>query len=82
MFCRSHTHAGLDRALGLFRASALLELGLESADGTGAALAWPLVHSAAALLTDVADGEDPGPSQPDHLWPVPEGVPAELPPRR
>jgi nicotinate-nucleotide--dimethylbenzimidazole phosphoribosyltransferase len=82
VFCRSHTHAGLDRALGLFRASALLELGLESADGTGAALAWPLVRSAAALLTEVADGEDPGPSQPDHLWPVPDGVPAELPPRR
>ena len=82
VFCRSHTHAGLDRALGLFRASALLELGLESADGTGAALAWPLVRSAAALLTEVADGEDPGPSQPDSLWPVPDGVPAELPPRR
>jgi nicotinate-nucleotide--dimethylbenzimidazole phosphoribosyltransferase len=82
VFCRSHSHAGLDRALGLFRASALLELGLESADGTGAALAWPLVRSAAALLTEVADGEDPGPSQPDGLWPVPDGVPAELPPRR
>lgn len=81
VFCRSHSHAGLDRALGLFRASALLELGLESADGTGAALAWPLVKSAAALLTDVAEGEDPGPSQPDGMWPVPDGVPAELPPR-
>jgi nicotinate-nucleotide--dimethylbenzimidazole phosphoribosyltransferase len=81
VFCRSHGHAGLDRALGLFRASALLELGLESADGTGAALSWPLVRSAAALLTDVAEGEDPGPTQPDSFWPVPEGVPAELPPR-
>lgn len=82
VFCRSHSHRGLDTALGLFRASALLELGLESADGTGAALAWPMVKSAAALLTDVAEGEDPGPSQPDSFWPVPEGVPAELPPRR
>jgi nicotinate-nucleotide--dimethylbenzimidazole phosphoribosyltransferase len=81
VFCRSHGHAGLDRTLGLFRASALLELGLESADGTGAALSWPLVRSAAALLTDVAEGEDPGPTQPDSFWPVPEGVPAELPPR-
>jgi nicotinate-nucleotide--dimethylbenzimidazole phosphoribosyltransferase len=80
VFCRSHSHRGLDRALELFRTSALLELGLESADGTGAALAWPLVRSAAALLTDVADGEDPGPSQPDDMWPVPPGVPAELPP--
>jgi len=64
VFCRSHSHRGLDQALNLFRASALLELGLESTDGTGATLAWPLVKSAAALLTEVADGEDPGPSRP------------------
>ena len=50
--------------LRLFGASALLELGMESMDGTGATLAWPLVRSAAALLTEVADGEDPGPSRP------------------
>lgn len=81
VFCRSHSHEGLDRALGLFRAGALLELGLDSADGTGAALSWPLVKAAAALLTDVAEGEDPGPSQPDALWPVPAGVPVELPPK-
>jgi nicotinate-nucleotide--dimethylbenzimidazole phosphoribosyltransferase len=67
MFCRSHSHRGLDQALGLFRASALLELGMESTDGTGATLAWPLVKSAAALLTEVADGEDPGPSRPGQL---------------
>ena len=64
LFCRSHGHRGLDQALNLFRASALLELGMESTDGTGAMLAWPLVHSAAALLTEVADGEDPGPTRP------------------
>lgn len=64
VFCRSHGHRGLDNALHLFRASALLELGMESIDGTGATLAWPLVRSAAALLTEVADGEDPGPSRP------------------
>jgi nicotinate-nucleotide--dimethylbenzimidazole phosphoribosyltransferase len=64
VFCRSHNHRGLDQALNLFRASALLELGMESTDGTGATLAWPLVRSAAALLTEVADGEDPGPSMP------------------
>lgn len=67
VFCRSHGHRGLDQALNLFRASALLELGLESMDGVGAALAWPLVKSAAALLTDVADGEDPGPSRPQEI---------------
>lgn len=60
VFCRSHSHQGLDHALALFRASALLELGMESTDGTGATLAWPLIHSAAALLTEVAEGEEPG----------------------
>jgi nicotinate-nucleotide--dimethylbenzimidazole phosphoribosyltransferase len=64
VFCRSHRHHGLDAALHLFRASALLELGMDSTDGTGATLAWPLVKSAAALLTEVAEGEDPGPSRP------------------
>ncbi len=64
VFCRSHGHRGLDQALNLFRASALLELGMESTDGTGATLAWPLLRSAAALLTEVADGEDPGPTRP------------------
>lgn len=64
VFCRSHSHQGLDQALGLFRASALLELGMESTDGTGATVAWPLVRAAAALLTEVAEGEDPGPSRP------------------
>jgi nicotinate-nucleotide--dimethylbenzimidazole phosphoribosyltransferase len=67
VFCRSHSHLGLDQALNLFRASALLELGMESTDGTGATLVWPMVKSAAALLTEVADGEDPGPSRPGPL---------------
>ncbi len=67
LFCRSHSHLGLDQALNLFRASALLELGMESTDGTGATLAWPMVKSAAALLTEVAEGEDPGPSRPGDI---------------
>ena len=62
VFCRSHHHRGLDQALNLFSASALLELGMEATDGTGATLAWPLVKSAAALLTEVAEGEEAGPS--------------------
>ncbi len=63
VFCRSHSHLGLDQALNLFRASALLEMGMESTDGTGAALAWPLVKSAAALLGDLAEGEEAGVSE-------------------
>ena len=76
VFCRSHPHRGLDKALHLFRASALLELGLNSMDGTGAALAWPLVRSAAALLTEVTDGEDAGASRPMPLMeaPAPKSV--------
>ena len=64
VYARSHGHQGLDQALALFHASALLELGMESTDGTGATLAWPLVRSAAALLTEVAEGEDAGPTHP------------------
>lgn len=57
-FCRSQTHQGLDRALGLFGASALLELGLDAADGTGACLSWPLINSAAALLAELVEDDD------------------------
>jgi nicotinate-nucleotide--dimethylbenzimidazole phosphoribosyltransferase len=64
VYCRSHSHQGLDQALALFHASALLELGMESTDGTGSTLAWPLVRAAAALLTEVAEGEEPGPTHP------------------
>lgn len=64
VFCRSHSHMGLDVALDLFHTTALLELGMESTDGTGATLAWPLVRAAAALLSEVAEGEDAGPSRP------------------
>jgi len=55
LFCRSHGHPGLDRALGLFQAAAMLELGLDTVDGTGAALAWPLVRSAAMLLDGIIE---------------------------
>ncbi len=72
VFCRSHHHRGLDQALNLFSASALLEIGMEATDGTGATLAWPLVRSAAALLTEVAEGEEAGPSTPSRLDDEPE----------
>jgi nicotinate-nucleotide--dimethylbenzimidazole phosphoribosyltransferase len=67
VFCRSQTHQGLDRALGVFQATALLELGLDTLDGTGACLSWPLVASAAALLSELADEE--GGSQPAGIDP-------------
>jgi nicotinate-nucleotide--dimethylbenzimidazole phosphoribosyltransferase len=67
VFCRSHGHRGLDQALNLFRTSALLELGMETMDGTGATLAWPLVRNAASLLSDAGDVDAPGPILPQSL---------------
>ena len=61
VFSRSHTHAGLDNALALFRASAILEMGMDGVDGTGAALAWPLVYSAAKLLARPLDSATENP---------------------
>lgn len=55
VFCRSHGEPGLTLALQGFQAGALLDLGLESADGLGAALSWPLLRSAAALLSDAPE---------------------------
>lgn len=75
VYCRSHGHQGLDQALSLFHATALLELGMESTDGTGATLAWPLVRSAAALLTEVADGEEAGPTHPGPITTTTEPTP-------
>lgn len=80
LFTRSHNHRGLDHALGIFNASALLELGMECIDGTGATLAWPLVRSAAALLTDMAEHVEPPPSAPGSL-PGALSKPAPLTPR-
>ena len=53
VFARSRAGRALDRALGLFHASSLVELGLDAIDGTGAVLAWPLIRSAALLLSPV-----------------------------
>ncbi len=70
VFCRSRNHRGIDQALGQLHASALLELGLDTTDGTGACLSYPLVRSAAALLTETAEGEDPGPTLPAGVDPA------------
>jgi nicotinate-nucleotide--dimethylbenzimidazole phosphoribosyltransferase len=67
VFCRSQSHSGLDRGLSLFNAEAVLDLGIDSIDGTGATLSWPLIRSAGALLTEVAEGEDAGPTLPAEL---------------
>lgn len=80
VFCRSHSHRGLDQALNLFRSSALLEMGMESTDGTGATLAWPLLKSAGALLADPGPVDADGTPRADEpgkpfAEPVPEPSP-------
>jgi nicotinate-nucleotide--dimethylbenzimidazole phosphoribosyltransferase len=48
---RSNRLPALGRALLLFDASVELEVAVDSIDGTGAALTWPLISTAAALLS-------------------------------
>jgi nicotinate-nucleotide--dimethylbenzimidazole phosphoribosyltransferase len=67
VFCRSSSHQGLDAALRALQTTALLELGLESVEGTGIALSWPLVQAAASLLTEVHDGHDSSPTPDTHI---------------
>jgi nicotinate-nucleotide--dimethylbenzimidazole phosphoribosyltransferase len=67
VFCRSHGGRSLDHAMALFQAAALLELGMDSIDGTGATLSWPLVKAAAALLSDVPDDDAGTSSRPGSL---------------
>lgn len=71
LFCRSSEHRGLDFVLAGFESAALLALGLESIDGTGTALSWPLVRAACALLTEVEDTVEPipPPAEPQETTP-------------
>lgn len=59
LFCHSRDHRGLQRAQQLLDGSPMLEMGLDTTDGTGALLAWPLLRHAAALLSEVAEGDEP-----------------------
>lgn len=59
VFCRSHSHPGLQEALRVLGAKDfVLDLDFEGPDGCGAALAWPMIQSAAAVLAHVNDDED------------------------
>ncbi|MEK8024673.1 nicotinate-nucleotide--dimethylbenzimidazole phosphoribosyltransferase [Pseudaquabacterium rugosum] len=57
VFCRSTPHHGLDQAMALFEATAMLDVGLATHDGAGACLTWPMLRAACALLGDDHVGE-------------------------
>ena len=64
IFCRSHTHQGLDQATKLFRASPLVDFGLDQVDGTGAVLTWPTLRAAATLLSAPLGDDEPDTADP------------------
>ena len=70
IFTRSTGRPGLDEALRCFEATAILELGMEALDGTGIAVSWPILASAASLLSDVTDDSSADATRPDELLPL------------
>jgi nicotinate-nucleotide--dimethylbenzimidazole phosphoribosyltransferase len=64
VFAHRSDEAGHARALAHLRAEPLLALGLRLGEGSGAALAWPIVASAVALLNGMASFEGAGVSGP------------------
>ncbi len=60
VFAHQSGERGHALMLAALKATPLLDLGLRLGEGSGAALAWPLLVSAAALLNDMASFEDAG----------------------
>lgn len=64
VFAHRSAEPAHDAALAHLGAEPLLDLGLRLGEGTGALLAWPLLKSAARMLTEMASFEDAGVSGP------------------
>jgi len=63
VFCHRSAEPGHLAQLQTLKAEALIDLGLRLGEGTGAALAWPLVRAAAAFLNEMASFESAGVSE-------------------
>jgi nicotinate-nucleotide--dimethylbenzimidazole phosphoribosyltransferase len=60
VFAHQSGEAGHARLLAHLSAKPLLRLDLRLGEGSGAALAWPLLASACRILTDMASFESAG----------------------
>jgi nicotinate-nucleotide--dimethylbenzimidazole phosphoribosyltransferase len=60
VFCHRSAEAGHRAQLAALGAQPLLDLDLRLGEGTGAALAWPLVRAAGAMLNEMASFESAG----------------------
>jgi nicotinate-nucleotide--dimethylbenzimidazole phosphoribosyltransferase len=60
VFAHHSAEAGHGAVLAALKAQPLLHLGLRLGEGTGAALAWPLVRAAAAMLNEMASFAEAG----------------------